>query len=140
MTWQHISELAQQGFMFGAHTVNHPDLTQISESAVQQEILSAKQDIERHTGRAVDFFCYPYGRWNSRVHALVSEHYRAACSTRTAMLSRNADLWALPRVDAHLVRQPAVFRSLFDRFFPAYLSDRRTVRRFRGLPESVYGN
>lgn len=140
MGWQHVSELAQQGFTFGAHTVSHPDLTKISESAARQEIAAGKQDIERNTGCVVDFFCYPYGRWNSRVHALVSEHYRAACSTRTAMLTSDADLLVLPRVDVHLLRHPAIFHHLFDCFFPAYLFARRTVRRLRGMPESVYGN
>jgi peptidoglycan/xylan/chitin deacetylase (PgdA/CDA1 family) len=140
MAWEHIRELVGQGFTFGAHSVTHPILTEIPDSAAQQEILSAKQEIERRTGHQVEFFCYPYGRWNAHVRALVGAYYRAACSTRTALLSGQSDLLALPRVDVHLVRQPALFQRLFATWFPAYLSARRTLRSLRGMPESISGN
>jgi peptidoglycan/xylan/chitin deacetylase (PgdA/CDA1 family) len=138
MGWQHITELAEQGFAFGAHSVSHPMLTSLPDEAAVHEIVASKQEIERHLGKPVHSFCYPYGDWNSRVRSVVRAHYRAACSTRTATLNSAADLFSLPRVDAHLVRHPMIFRRLFAPVFPAYLQARRGLRRLRGQPESAY--
>jgi peptidoglycan/xylan/chitin deacetylase (PgdA/CDA1 family) len=133
MSWNQIRELAAQGFGFGAHSVTHPDLAHTSEPELEQEIAGSKRAIEQQTGHEVKFFCYPYGHFNSQVRRSVSRHYRAACSTRTAMLGARADVFALPRVDAHLVRHPEIFRNLFTLPFPVYLAARRLVRQIRGI-------
>jgi peptidoglycan/xylan/chitin deacetylase (PgdA/CDA1 family) len=133
MSWDQLRELAEEGFSFGAHSVTHPDLCRTAEPALEREIAGSKSEIEQQTGHNVKFFCYPYGRSDERVRHAVSRHYRAACSTRTAMLAAGADLFALPRVDAHLVRHPAIFGNLFARPFPVYLGARRLVRELRGI-------
>jgi hypothetical protein len=50
----------------------------------------------------------------------------------------DADPFALPRVDAHYLRNPACFQSLFSRRFLGYIALRRTIRRLRGRPEGYY--
>ncbi len=138
MGWRRIAELAGQGISFGAHSASHPHMTQLSDDAAVHEILSSKREIENRLGKPVHTFCDPYGDWNQRVRSLVKAHYRAACSTRTAIAGSGADLYSLPRVDVHLVRHPALFRNLFSRLFLPYLSARRTVRSLRGQPEYEY--
>ena len=133
MSWGQVSELAEAGFSFGSHTVTHPDLSIVREPALEHEIAGSKSEIEQQTGREVKFFCYPYGHFNDQARQSVSRHYRAACSTHTAMLGAAVDRFALPRVDAHLVRHPALFRNLFALPFPVYLAARRLVRQIRGI-------
>jgi len=135
MNWRQICELAEEGIEFGAHSVTHPVLTELSAADAEREIAESKREIETRTARPVRFFCYPYGRWNPAVRELVQTHYRGACSTAAGMVSPDTDPFVLPRVDAHYVRTSLCFRSLFTWRFRAYLGARRLVRRLRRQPE-----
>jgi len=138
LTWQQIKELTGQGIHFGSHTVTHRDMTSLSVRDAEQEILESKQAIERSSGQVVEFFCYPYGRWNPALRNLASKYFSGACSTAAGVVEPEADPFALPRVDAHYLRLPACFRSLFKRQFLHYLALRRTIRRLRNQPEGFY--
>jgi len=138
LTWQQIKELAGQGVHFGAHSVTHPDMTSLSVPGAEQEMAESKREVERKIGQAVEFFCYPYGRWNPAVRNLVSRYFSGACSTAAGAVEPDADPFALPRVDAHYLRHPARFRSLFTRRFLGYLALRRAIRRLRNQSEGIY--
>lgn len=140
LSWQEVSELANDGFTFGAHSVNHPDLTALRVSEAEREIAASKAQIAEHVGKPVEFFAYPYGRWNANVRELVGNHYRGACATSAAAVGPNCDLLALPRVDASYLRHPACFQRVFTSSFLAYLFARRLIRRLRGQPEGYISN
>ncbi|MDD3897135.1 MAG: polysaccharide deacetylase family protein [Candidatus Peribacteraceae bacterium] len=57
----------------GAHSLTHPKLTLVSQDAARREISGSKEWVERVTGRPCTMFCYPKGRWNDSVRALVQE-------------------------------------------------------------------
>ncbi len=138
MTWDQVRQLAHEGlFCFGGHSVTHPKLTEIPLADVEQELAGSKRHLEERTGAAIDFFCYPYGNCNSSVRQVAARLYRAACSTQTGMLDASQDPLLLPRVDAHLVRERAVFQRMFSPGFRLYLSLRRKVRQVRGFEPSV---
>jgi len=138
LDWQQVAELIHQGFGIGAHSVSHAVLTDLPADLAEHEITGSKAEIEERTGQPVEFFAYPNGRWNPAVRSLVQKHYRGACSTAAGVVESNADLFALPRADAHYVRQPARFRALFTTRFLAYLATRRLIRRIRRKPEGFY--
>jgi peptidoglycan/xylan/chitin deacetylase (PgdA/CDA1 family) len=138
MNWQQIRELAAQGVHFGAHSVTHRDLTSLSVGDAEQEMIESKREVERKISQTVEFFCYPYGRWDPALRNLASRHFSGACSTAAGAVEPDADPFALPRVDAHYLRAPTYFRSLFTRRLLGYLALRRTVRRLRNQPEGVY--
>jgi len=135
LDWQQVAELARQGFSFGAHTVNHPILTRLPVAEAQQEIIQCKAPIEERVGQPVEFFCYPYGRWNPAVRNIVNQHYKGACATIARAIDPGSDLFALPRADAQYVRHRGLFRMLFTGPFLAYLATRRFIRRVRREPE-----
>lgn len=58
-----ITDLAEH-FEIGAHTLTHPQLTNVSDSAARDEIEGSKKQLEDITGRPVDTFCYPRGAYN----------------------------------------------------------------------------
>lgn len=62
MTWKHISELQERGFLFGAHTLDHMRLTDVSDKEMERQIVECKKNIEEHTGISCDYFAWPYGR------------------------------------------------------------------------------
>jgi peptidoglycan/xylan/chitin deacetylase (PgdA/CDA1 family) len=138
LDWQQVRELARDGFSFGAHSVNHLVLTALSVDQAEYEIADSKAQIQERTGQPVESFAYPYGRWSRLVRELVSRHYQGACSTAAGVVERNADPFALPRVDAHYIRRPALFRTLFTAPFLAYVATRRLIRRARREPEGFY--
>lgn len=138
LDWAQIIELAKDGFDFGSHSISHPNLTALSGEEAENEIAGSKAQIEERVGRRVTMFAYPYGRWSSFVRDIVSRHYQGACSTGAGVVEANADPFALPRVDVHYVRHPALFRMAFTGSFRAYLVARRLIRRIRRQPEGLY--
>lgn len=138
LSWPEIDDLANRGFIFGAHTATHPMLTALSLAEAEREIKESKTAIEAHIRRSVEFFAYPFGSWNPGVRELVSKHFRASCSTGAGVIEPDADPFALPRVDAHYVRNPYWFKKLFTGRFLTYLRARRLVRRLRRQPEGLY--
>lgn len=60
LTWSEVRELNQRGILFGSHTVTHPQLRELSEPAINEEIANSKTTIEETLGCAVDSFAYPY--------------------------------------------------------------------------------
>jgi peptidoglycan/xylan/chitin deacetylase (PgdA/CDA1 family) len=133
-----VSDLAREGIQFGAHSVSHPNLTAVSAAEAESEIAASKAGILDLTGQAAEFFAYPFGRWNKLARDLVASHYRGACATSAGVVEPDADRFALPRVDAHYVRDPSWFHRLFTSPFLGYLRARRLVRRLRGQPEGTY--
>lgn len=143
MTWDQVKELADAGVEFGSHTVNHPDLTQLAPADLERELAESRREIERRTGREAAHFCYPYGKWNRAVRDATLRHYGSACTTIAGTLRgmpqrAASDHGLLPRVDAHYVRIPRLFRTIFTRRFEAYLAARRLLRRARRQPEGGY--
>ena len=138
LDWPQVVELAMEGFDFGAHSVNHAPLDELAMEESEREIADSKVQLEERTARPVEFFAYPCGRWNPAVRALVQGQYRGACSTAAGAVEPDADPFALPRADAHYLRNPALFRTLFTAPFLAYLATRRLIRRVRRQPEGFY--
>lgn len=138
LDWPQVTELAGEGFQFGAHSINHPALPELEHEQANHEIASSKLELEQRTGHKVDYFAYPYGRWSSSVRDLVRRQYRAACATGAGVVQPECDPFALPRVDAHYLRTPAALRMLFTAPFLAYVATRRWIRRIRRQPEGIY--
>src|SRR6267143_556163 len=103
LSWEQVAELARQGFSFGAHSVSHPVLTRLPVVEAQQEIIQCKSQIEERVGQPVEFFCYPYGRWNPAVRTcspspapMPTIYAPGGCSGR---FSQRA-FWPIWRLDA----------------------------------------
>ena len=83
MSWQQIKSLHDLGMEIGAHTLDHRDLTKISLDDARHEIIDSKAGIEAQLGITVTSFCYPSGRLNDQVVAIVREAgYANATTTR----------------------------------------------------------
>jgi len=61
LDWKDIKEMAGQGVEFGSHTMNHPNLSQISSVEAEHEIAQSQKTIQAAIGQDVQFFAYPYG-------------------------------------------------------------------------------
>lgn len=73
LSWKEIKEMSNFGITFGAHTVSHPILTNLSLDQAKHEIVQSKRDIEEMIGCHVTSFSFPNGDLNSDIVKLVRE-------------------------------------------------------------------
>ena len=96
-----VRRLIGLGWEIDAHTLTHPDLTQVDGTRLREEVAGSRAAIRREFHVPVNFFCYPSGRYDDRVIAAVqAAGYLAATSTNYG-LARPADLYHLDRVRAN---------------------------------------
>lgn len=124
LTWSQIQELAQRGFSFGSHTVNHPDLTRLSSRLVEFELKKSKEDLEDHLGKEVVYLSYPFGRFNRAVQEeSVRQGYQLGFSIYPNRYhSLRPDL-ALKRFGVYSVDSPLSIRIKLDRSGWFWLED-----------------
>ena len=99
MTWFQIREIKKHGHTIGSHTVTHPFLTEIGLAKVRDEIYNSKRLMQENLGGPVESFCYPAGRFNPTVKALVQEaDYQTAFATAPGWAYSNKDVFAIKRI------------------------------------------
>ncbi|MBN2158866.1 MAG: polysaccharide deacetylase family protein [Spirochaetes bacterium] len=89
LTWDLVRKMDRMGIDIQAHSISHPDLTQISKSGDPQErkrlfeeIYLARRIIELRVEKRVEYYAFPYGRYNLQLIEMAqSSGYRRAFST-----------------------------------------------------------
>lgn len=61
LSWDEVRQLVSLGFDLGSHTVEHPILSRLSPSELQQELTMSRARIASETGREVLGIAYPNG-------------------------------------------------------------------------------
>ena len=102
MSWEEVKEMNENGIDFGAHTVTHPILTNISLSQAKQEIIQSKIDIEKRLKTTVKSFCYPNGQaddFNNEIINIIRESgFNCAVTTIPKTVEPDANLFNLGRI------------------------------------------
>ena len=81
VTWEQLKEMIQDPLVtISCHSVSHPpDLTLLSDSQLEEEVLTSKKILEEKLGIPMRYFTYPAGKLDERVKALVIKGgYQAA--------------------------------------------------------------
>lgn len=127
LTWQQVREMAGGKIDFESHTRTHVHIPTAGLSVVEREIRDSKKDIERHTGRAVTGFAYPYGKDLSSyvpVERILRDHgFAYACNASPGTNSASSNIYSLCRRGLPLTRSA----SLIDRELCVFFSRRRRV-------------
>jgi len=91
MNQEQIDELKQAGMEIGSHSLSHPDLSTLGLDDVKTQIFDSKKEAAS--------FCYPSGKYNDGVVALIKEAgYSSAVTTQPGIVDQNSNLFELPRV------------------------------------------
>jgi len=105
MSWQELSSLAADPLVtIGAHTVNHPILSKVSEKAVRSELENSRSVIEAALGARPEHLAYPVGDNTAagpREFKIAAElGFKTAVTTRPGVVFRQhaKHLTALPRI------------------------------------------
>jgi len=105
MNWQELSALAADPLVtIGAHTVNHPILSKVSEKAVRAELDNSRSVIEAALGMRPQHLAYPVGDPSAagpREFGIAADlGFKTAVTTRPGVVFRRhaKHLTALPRI------------------------------------------
>jgi peptidoglycan/xylan/chitin deacetylase (PgdA/CDA1 family) len=93
-----VKLLIADGWELAAHTLTHPDLTQLSPGDLQHEVAGSREALRRMFGERVDFFCYPAGRLDEKVVQAVRAAGYLGATTTAPGLATPADMFRLNRV------------------------------------------
>jgi peptidoglycan/xylan/chitin deacetylase (PgdA/CDA1 family) len=128
-----VRDLATERFRVGSHGMTHARLADARPPELRREIVDSKSVLEDAIGIPVSWFSYPYGSLpQGGGLTLVRGTYAGAAALGNRLARDGVDLWALPRVDAHYLRRPALLARVLlgdDR----YLALRRAGARLRRL-------
>ena len=107
LTWGEVKELSQAGIEFGSHTVNHPELENLSWPEIENELRASKSMIEERLGCRIHSYAYPYAfpqaapRFAKRFRdVLVGSGYESCVTTQIGRARAGEDSLQLPRLPA----------------------------------------
>jgi peptidoglycan/xylan/chitin deacetylase (PgdA/CDA1 family) len=72
LTWPELHMLEHKGIGIGSHTVDHLELTQLSDAAALHQLTASRRALEAHLHHPVQWFSYPAGRNSPHVLPLVA--------------------------------------------------------------------
>ena len=94
-----VRRMIARGWEIGAHSLTHPDLRTVEPERLEEEVAGSRAALAAEFGVAIDFFCYPFGRFDATVQAAVrAAGYKAATTTRRGLASPEDDPYALDRI------------------------------------------
>ena len=80
----------------GDHTKNHPHLTKLDQSKLNEELIQSKNTLERNLSVVVSDFAYPYGNYNSKIiEAVKNSGYISARTSNKGIYNDFKDLYQL---------------------------------------------
>lgn len=94
-----LRELCGLGFEVGCHSMTHSYLPELDQAGLNREIVESKSSLEQITGKAVEHFSCPGGRYDDRVVEVVKRAgYRTLATSRPQLNLKSSDPYALGRV------------------------------------------
>ena len=102
LSWSQIREMQAGGIAFGAHTMTHPCVAQLSPLERHRELVEAKQLLEERLQSPIDHFAFPFGQPSdigAEACALLPAcGYRSAVSTVWGVNTRTTNPYLLRRM------------------------------------------
>jgi peptidoglycan/xylan/chitin deacetylase (PgdA/CDA1 family) len=99
MTWAQMKEMSDAGMDIQAHGRDHVDMRGRSYHYLVYQILGIQEAIHYHTDRLPRFFCYPSGKYDASVVAVLkSAGYWGAVTTEWGQTHTRQSLFEMPRL------------------------------------------
>lgn len=94
-----LCQLSEAGFEIGCHSMTHPYLPDLDDARLHHEIAEAKTKLEQMTGKPVEHFSCPGGRYDARVIQIAkAARYHTLSTSRPRANSASADPFCLGRI------------------------------------------
>ncbi|MET9296028.1 polysaccharide deacetylase family protein [Streptomyces sp. NPDC003077] len=99
LDWDQVRELDAAGVEIGGHSHRHPELDQLDDERLWDEVLRCKQIIAGELGAAPVSFAYPFGYSDRRVRRTVrGAGFRQSLAVGNARAGRSQGPYALARM------------------------------------------
>ncbi len=100
LQWVEIREMAEAGWSIQSHSIYHADHTTMSIEQLKHEVMESKSAIEKHVGKTVDHYAFPFGKYNtSALKAVKEAGYLSAASVHPGLCKTSNDPYRLPRLE-----------------------------------------
>ena len=73
MSWSQLDQLQAEGNDVGGQTIDHPDLTTLTQAQMQQELCGSRQDMIANGIPDPVSMAYPYGDYNTTVESVAQQ-------------------------------------------------------------------
>lgn len=102
-TYAMLREMEGQGAVIVSQTHTHPpDLTTLSDAALNKEMTESRNRMEKGLGHGVRYITYPSGKWNKRVaEAAQSAGYVLGLTEDRGAAEKSPHLLAINRYSSH---------------------------------------
>jgi peptidoglycan/xylan/chitin deacetylase (PgdA/CDA1 family) len=124
LTWDQIRIMYQGGVSFGAHTMSHPVVSQLSSSELDWEIFESKRILEERLGSDVRHFAFPFGKTQEcgepAIAVLAAAGFVSAATTEWGVNSVGSNPFKLLRLQIGEVKSLAGFAFQLNRAFFRY--------------------
>lgn len=99
MDWETLKLLVKDPLItIAGHTITHPNLIGMSETAQTKELLESKQKLEQELGIKCDYFAYPEGKYDDTSLAVVKEcGYKMAFTIKNGPAEMSPDIYTINR-------------------------------------------
>lgn len=131
LEWDEIIEMSDYGIEFGAHTLNHPHLPQLTLKEAKKEIVESKALLEKHIGKDVIFFDYPYGEENEEIREIVKDEFQCAFSTDMEFTTLQSDIYSMTRIEMYYFSRNNYFSWIGTPNFSLYIKSRKILRSIK---------
>ncbi len=103
MSWDELKELTNHGGDIMNHTLAHENLVQdgLTLEQIEQNILSAEQQIKENIGHNYKTLAYPFGEYNDAIKAILKKHGFVGFAQHSGAINETSDLLALTRFPAN---------------------------------------
>jgi len=99
LTWEQVGDVDAAGIEIGAHSHSHPQLDQLPDQLLQEELAMSRRLLEDRLGHRVTSLAYPYGYSSRRVRrAAEAAGYERAAAVTNAAAGPSSDAYAVPRL------------------------------------------
>ncbi|WP_047048951.1 polysaccharide deacetylase family protein [Vibrio mexicanus] len=103
LSWAQLREMLDSGLLtVGLHTHTHPNLTELTQDEIANEITYCNKRIEEELGLNATHLAYPFGRYNPKViNVIRSMPIQTAVTTEERLITYDRyDYLVMPRVRA----------------------------------------
>jgi peptidoglycan/xylan/chitin deacetylase (PgdA/CDA1 family) len=130
LSWSQIVEAAHAGIEIGAHSRQHPQLDQLPEKLLREELYTSKVELEDKLGSTVTGLAYPFGYSNSRVRRVARDAgHGYGCAVSNIVMSSKSDPLALPRLTVRRAMPMSAFHQVVNGSVPMMLLKDRALTK-----------
>jgi peptidoglycan/xylan/chitin deacetylase (PgdA/CDA1 family) len=113
LTWEQVSDVDDAGIEIGAHSHSHPQLDQLPDQVLREELTTSRQLLEDRLGCRVTSLAYPYGYSSRGVRQAAAEAgYESAAAVTNTAADVRGDAFTVPRLTVRRSTGHETFRRI----------------------------